>query len=447
MSGINLTLLGSSSKETFWMATLSTTNIRIEGNNIAIDSAGNAHIAGFWEQGGVQKEEAYLYKIDKNGALQWQKQLGTSGTAQANSDVFYGIAVDSSGNCYAGGWTYQNYPTDTRNGLLAKYDSSGTLQFQTKVGTTSADNPYFKEIRIDSSNNVYTVGTYTNSTTGDSFATFKFNSSGTFQSIYTLSTTSGSEDSSSLAIDSSDNFYTTGTQYLSFGTGQYALLSKRNSSGTLQWQTRIRGSSNENMYGYGCAVNASGNIVQVGERIGTSSPYPAYIAYYDSTPTLQWSRTLVGTSTNAFDVALDSSNNSYLCGRNDNSGYQGFIAKYDGSGTIQFQRTITVSSRTTILNSIKLDAKGNIYVCGTIEPTSGSTYFAFVAKLPNDGSLTGTYTVGSLSITYAASSLTDASVSTTQSTPTLTDGTPSISQATPTLTDASSTFTYATTTI
>ena len=438
MSGINLTLLGSSSKETFWMATLSTTSRRIEGNNIAIDSAGNAHIAGFWEQSGVQVEEAYLYKIDKNGALQWQKQLGTSGTAQANSDVFYGIAVDSSGNSYAGGWTYQNYPTDQRNGLLAKYDSSGTLQFQTKVGTTSASSPYFKEIRVDSNNNVYAAGTYTDPTNGDSFATFKFNSSGTFQSMYNLFTSTGSEDSSSLAIDSSDNFYTTGTQYLPFGGDRYALLSKRNSSGTLQWQTRIIGSSN--MFGYGCAVNASGNIVQVGE---TNSK--ALIAYYDSTPTLQWSRTLVGTSTNAFDVALDSSNNSYFCGRNDNSGYQGFIAKYNGSGTIQFQRTISVSSNTIILNSIKLDAKGNIYVCGTIE--GSPTYFAFVAKLPNDGSLTGTYTVGSLSITYAASSLTDASVSTTQSTPTLTDGTPSISQATPTLTDASSTFTYATTTI
>jgi len=447
MSGINLTLLGSSSKETFWMATLSTTSRRIECNNIAIDSAGNAHIAGFWEQSGVQAEEAYLYKIDKDGALQWQKQLGTSGTAQENSDVFYGIAVDSSGNCYAGGWTYQNYPTDTRNGLLAKYNSSGTLQFQTKVGTTSASNPYFKEIRVDSSNNVYAAGTYTDPTNGDSFATFKFNSSGTFQSMYNLFTSTGSEDSTSLAIDSSDNFYTVGTQYLPSGGDRYALLSKRNSSGTLQWQTRILGSSNEDMYGNACAVNASGNIVQVGQRISASSPYPAYIAYYDSTPTLQWSRTLVGTSTNAFDVALDSSNNSYFCGRNDNSGYQGFIAKYNGSGTIQFQRTITVSSNTTILNSIKLDAKGNIYVCGTIEPSSGSTYYAFVAKLPNDGSLTGTYTVGSLSITYAASSLTDASVSTTQSTPTLTNGTPSIAEATPTLTDASSTFTYTTTTI
>ena len=444
MSGINLTLLGSSSKETFWMATFGKTSRRIEGNNIAIDSAGNAHIAGFWDEPSVEREEAYLYKIDKDGALQWQKELGTLGTPLVNSDVFYGIAVDSNGNCYAGGWTYQNYPTDQRNGLLAKYNSSGTLQFQTKVGTTSASSPYFKEVRVDSSNNVYAVGTYTDPTNGDSFATFKFDSSGTFQSMYNLFTSSGSEDSTSLAIDSSDNFYTTGTQYLSFGSGQYALLSKRNSSGTLQWQTRIRGSSNENMYGYGCAVNASGNIVQVGERIGASSPYPAYIAYYDSTPTLQWSRTLVGTSTVGFDVALDSSNNSYLCGRNDNSGYQGFIAKYNGSGTIQFQRTITVSSRTSFLNSIRLDAKGNIYVCGTIE---GSPYFAFVAKLPNDGSLTGTYTVGSLSITYAASSLTDASVSTTQTTPTLTNSTPSISQATPTLTDAVSTFTYATTTI
>ena len=439
MSGINLTLLGSSSKDTFWMATLGTTSRRIEGNNIAIDSAGNAHIAGFWEQTSVEHGEAYLYKIDKDGAIQWQKQLGTSGTSQVNSDIYFGIALDSSGNSYVGGYTFQ---LNSRYALLAKYNSSGAFQFQTSVGG-GATSPYFKEVRVDSNNNVYAVGTYTDPTNGDSFATFKFNSSGTFQSMYNLFTSTGSEDSTSLAIDSSDNFYTVGTQYDPSGD-RYALLSKRNSSGTLQWQTRVKGSSNEKMFGYACAVNASGNIVQVGERIAASSPYPAYIAYYDSTPTLQWSRTLVGTSTAAFDVALDSSNNSYVCGRNDNSGYQGFIAKYNGSGTIQFQRTITVSSRVSFLNSIRLDAKGNIYVCGTIE---GSPYYAFVAKLPNDGSLTGTYTVGSLSITYAASSLTDASVSTTQTTPTLTNGTPSISQVTPTLTDAVSTFTYAITTI
>ena len=57
-----------------------------------------------------------------------------------------------------------------------------------------------------------------------------------------------------------------------------------------------------------------------------------------------------------------------------------------------------------------------------------------LAKLPADGSLTGTYVLDSVDFVYAASTLTAA-------TSTLTAATPSLTAATSSLTDASASFT------
>ena len=72
-----------------------------------------------------------------------------------------------------------------------------------------------------------------------------------------------------------------------------------------------------------------------------------------------------------------------------------------------------------------------MYIGGTTHATAGGKYL-FV-KLPTDGSLTGTYSVGGFSYTYAASTLTDADAA-------LTEGTPAYSVATSTLTGQSQTY-------
>ena len=69
-------------------------------------------------QGGF---EALIAQYDKEGAIQWQRILGSAG----NENYQGGVVVDSSGNVYAGGYQTANY-----YGLFVKYNSSGTLQFQ-----------------------------------------------------------------------------------------------------------------------------------------------------------------------------------------------------------------------------------------------------------------------------------------------------------------------------
>ena len=76
---------------------------------IAVDSSGNVYVTGYtnssgWVNGGwdtiLNNTDAYVVKLSAAGAHLWSTYLG--GTSSEQGD---GIAVDSSGNVYATGWT------------------------------------------------------------------------------------------------------------------------------------------------------------------------------------------------------------------------------------------------------------------------------------------------------------------------------------------------------
>jgi hypothetical protein len=127
----------------------------------------------------------FVVKYNSSGTKQWTKQLGTS-----SSDVAYGVAVDSSGNVYAAGYTEGaldgNSSAGGRDLFVVKYNSSGTKQWTKQIGTSSEDGA--GGVAIDSSGNVYVTGSTRggldgNTTLADSCDIFvvKYNSSGVKQ--------------------------------------------------------------------------------------------------------------------------------------------------------------------------------------------------------------------------------------------------------------------------
>jgi hypothetical protein len=118
-----------------------------------------------------------------------------------------------------------------------------------------------------------------------------------------------------------------------------------------------------------------------------------YVVQYNSSGVLQWQRRI--TNVQLKDNVTDSSGNIYVVGVNTSN--QLFIAKYNSSGTLQWQRVLT--GQTYIAQSIKIK-DNNIYVCGIV----GSN--GFMVKLPDDGSIpgSGTYTLGTITLTYIAGS-------------------------------------------
>jgi hypothetical protein len=125
---------------------------------VAVDSSGNVYAAGS-TQGALDGSNAgvndlFVVKYNSSGTKQWTKQLGTSG-----EDFAYGVAVDSSGNVYVTGYTEGALDGSNAGGrdlFVVKYNSSGTKQWTKQLGTSSGDAAF--GVAVDSSGNVYAAG-------------------------------------------------------------------------------------------------------------------------------------------------------------------------------------------------------------------------------------------------------------------------------------------------
>lgn len=404
MSSWNMGLLGAASagKERYWIATIGSTAADY-AEGVAVDSSGDIYVAGY---SSINNTDAILTKQGPDGLIKWQRSL--SGT---NTDLFHSVAIDNAGDVYVTG--YSNSPSSLSgdNILIVKYNSAGTLQWQRLIGGNNNDEGY--SIDFDSNNDLY-LGGYTNSFGGsvENFLLMKLSRiDGSTIWARTLSGSS-SEYAYSVAVDSANGIYITGYSSSTGnpGTGNNIVIAKYTTSGDLSWQ-KVLGSTGNDI-GRSVAVDSGNNAYVLGYTDGAVSGVTSFIlAKYNSASTLQWQRTLSGApGSYGMAVAVDSLNNVYVSGYTyvvPNVGGEFLIAKYNSSGVIQWQRTLGGPSFDINLG-MTIDSKDNLYVVGYTGSTGEGSADFIVAKLPPDGSLTGSYILDGVAINYAPSSLTDA---------------------------------------
>lgn len=221
---------------------------------ISVDSSGNVYIGGSIRTQAVGLQDVFTAKCNSSGVIQWQRRLGGAGY-----DSVYGMTVDSSGNVYGAARTGST-GAGSYDFLIYKYDNSGAIQWQRILGGTGSDIAY--EVALDSSGNVYVVG-YSGSTgTGQTDGVIaKYNSSGTIQWQRYLTST-GSTFFTSVVVDSSDNVYIGG--YTSVAGVYKALWAKYDTDGNIQLQRTLGGGALA--YGRGIQLNNEGSLVVVGEQ-------------------------------------------------------------------------------------------------------------------------------------------------------------------------------------
>lgn len=404
-----------------------------ESYGIALDSSDNFYVFGQSTNSGTT--DGQLAKYNKSGVIQWQRRFGLV----ASQNYGRGVAVDSSNNIYA--CSRLDDATGQYLGLV-KYNSSGTIQWQKKLGDVPSFTAAGYKVTVDSSNNVYVTGE-TDTPGRASILLAKYNTSGAVQFQRTLTNVLG-DYAEGIDTDSSGNIYVAGYGF-NFGESLNIILAKYNSSGTIQWQRKLVTGNSERLNSL--AVDSSGNSYGVGHA-NNSGTTDIQIVKYNSSGTIQFQRILGGSvgQTTGQSIILDSANNFYVCGSTLNSGnFRIQLAKYNSSGTIQWQRKLGSSSGNTTGFSIAVDSTDNLYICAQTA-VSGTTDF-FIAKLPSDGSLTGTYTLSGYSFVYEATTLTDSTSTLTESAAGYTDAASSLSESNSALTDAASTLTSTVTTL
>lgn len=417
-------------QDDYWIAVIGGSGQLDRGFDVAADSSNNVIMAGLTRNDGAGANDGLIVKYDPEGSVLWDRTLGGTST-----DEFYGVAIDSSDNIIATG-REASVDAGGYDMFIAKYNSSGTIQWQRRLGGTGND--YFYGVGVDSSDNIYASG-YTASAGagGEDALIVKYNSSGTLQWQRTLGD-SGTNRAWDLAVDSSDDIIIGGNT----GSPFNGLLAKYNSSGTLQWSRSIGGSGSETILGI--AVDSSDNIVFAASTTtdgagGTS----LLVGKCNSSGVVQWKKTLGGTNTdNGYNVAVDSNDNIIINGITQNAGggsYAWIIVKYNSSGTLQWQKALS-GTGSDFGRGVAVDANNNVLATGWVDLTVSATLsdWAITAKLPPDGSGDGTYgdiTYEDAALTETTSTVTDAAVSLTSATSSLTDAALTLTDAAAVLTE------------
>ena len=399
---------------------------------VAIDSSDNIYITGTSEGTNIfgknvtsgTTRDIFVAKLNSSGVVQWVYTVGGTGADRGRK-----IALDSSGNIYVAGY-YENTVdfgggNITSNGswdaYLLKLNSSGTFQWVKSYGASSND--LGRDVAIDSNDNIYLTGNFrgtvdfgggdvsSNPSNNAYIFLVKFNSSGVFQWVYTAGGT-GVDDVRSLALDSSDNPYITGSfqSTVNFGGGNTTaantndlFILKLNSSGA--YQSIYTSNIDTAQKAKGLFIDSSGNVYATGTFQNTvnfgggeiiSSDKDIYLLKLNSSLAFQWVKRFAGYHNGSLGTALgaavtvDEDGNVYSVGQISGTYNLGgimqvsggnkdaFIVKHDASGTFQWSKTLGGGSSMDSYDKaqdIVIDSNGFIITVGQI---SGNTDFSTV---------------------------------------------------------------------
>jgi len=305
----------SSSGTVLWARSVATGAAESVFSGVAVDREGNAYAAGFITTGvtyqygtGVTARGndsatrcVVLVKYNSAGTALWART-----TSSGMSGRLYSVAVDDSGNVYAGGSIagndYYNFGNNLilsldysgTYGLLVKYDTNGLAQW-VRATTPNPSSSEFQAVRTDPAGNVYAAGytagsgtfgfgdgvTVAGTSTANNVVLVKYNPAGVAQWAQTTTLGSSASFFDALTVDGLGNAYalgyTVGTEVHGFGavagsgaaTGSNFILVKYGPTGTAQW-FRSTTSGQAWTDASGVAAEASGGIVatvSLGENV------------------------------------------------------------------------------------------------------------------------------------------------------------------------------------
>ena len=239
-----------------WGYTLSATGLTGNFFGCELDSSNNLHAVGSVNITGVTSGTAMVVaKINSSGALQWIRNIDIP--AQGTGDFARGVGVDSSGNVYVTGSLNVSIPPSYTRIFVAKFNSSGTLQWQRtlQTSTTTFNTPY--DITADTSGNSY--ATYIDNSGIPGITKFDTNGNISWQRTIGSGSFIANQIGKSVVVDTTNGFV-----YVKLNNGFSIVIFKLNvSNGTAVWVREIAASPNIGLVPTGIALSTDLNSYSV----------------------------------------------------------------------------------------------------------------------------------------------------------------------------------------
>lgn len=176
----------------------------VEGGPVSLGlSSGDAIIAFYHidSSGGVTTWKSNLAKLSSAGGIDFETTLASN----ASPEYINALAVDSSNNIYGVGLTRTQ--SSTPDAWLFKTNSGGTVQWERYIGGSGGE--FFRSVTTDSSGNVYAAGETDTGFSSYQLLIVKYNSSGTLQWQRTFSYSGGISQYESAITHHSNKIYVT----------------------------------------------------------------------------------------------------------------------------------------------------------------------------------------------------------------------------------------------
>jgi hypothetical protein len=374
-----------------------------QGTAIAVDGSGDAYVTGLTfstdfpvTSGAYQAtlsgaDDAFVAELDATGStLKFATYFGGSGNDQANA-----IAVTSSGNAAIAGTTlsadlpvtpgvFQSKLAGASNGFIAEIGATGgSLVFSTYLGGAAADQ--INGLTLDSSGNIYVVGSTTSSNFPVSALGFQPTYGGNADGFVTkllpgatgivYSSYLGGSDvdvANGIALDGTRAAYVTGYTKSKFNFPITSGAFQPNLGGGRDaFAAKVASDGQSLVY----CTYLGGSLDDTGASIGVDSAGEATVVGYTYSPD--------------FPVALGASQ-STLAGDDD-----AFVTKLKASGGGELFSTFLGGTASDEAYAVALDSSGNLYVggitsssdlkttAGALQPALASAPDGFIAKFTN----------------------------------------------------------------
>ncbi|MCC6797052.1 MAG: SBBP repeat-containing protein [Candidatus Hydrogenedentes bacterium] len=315
--------------------------------------------AGEVELTPVGLTDVFICKYASDGALVWAKQFG--GTVE---DTLRGLAVDDEGNAYTtgdfggtadfdpGAGTFSFTALGNIEAFVSKLDTNGNLVWARQFETTDIVQGY--GIAVDANQNVYTTGSFSESTdfdpgisdfvltsvVGTDAFVAKLNASGNFvwarrfggdleEIGLAIDVDAGGRAVVAGKFDDDVHFPTTTTELvLSTVDEEDAFVVKLNKGGNALWARRLGGL--ESQIPLAIAIDPEKNVFVAGgydatmdadpgagvQNLGNVGGGDAFVVKLNGAGSFVWGTAIQGTDDETcFDVVADSSGNAHVTGR------------------------------------------------------------------------------------------------------------------------------------
>jgi len=333
--------------------------------DMAMDSTGNIYVTG---RDGDVPEGFVTIKYNPAGVQQWATRYTLVSTI---IPIPVKIAVDRNGNVYVIAYDYEC--------ILVKYNNNGIQQWVRRYHGpmgTGGDNA-FKDIAIDSANNIYVTGKSRVTNLVGDLVTLKYDPAGVLiwvKSYNRVSGDTGGAGGKSIVIDKQHNIIVTGNQETSNGSN--VLTIKYNINGDSLWNREYKSVYNRNDEGYIVRTDSQNNIYVAGHTERTISDNLIVTLKYTESGVFQWNSfyhgpapdSVTGTTINIpHDMIVDGLGNVIVTGESTTpeTDYDYATIKYNTNGVeLWAQRFTSPGYNSDFPRSLAMDNMGSLYVTG-----------------------------------------------------------------------------------